>query len=553
MKFAFINRILLGAVLIWGVVGCGSSRKVQHITVEPTSSVVFPDSAQLIHIDALLHIPEHFFSVRSRLLIIPKAITLEGDSLLMYLSPIVVDAPIYDKKIERKERLEGYIDPCAGTAVVRRPHKAFVLPFQQTLKVPSGWDQLRVVAAVRTIGCGKCQQGDTLELIRVYDPLALLPDPLTQLRYDWLEPSFEIRPKVRSNRGEAKMQFAINTYDIDVTLGDNRTEITRMLEALQSIISDTLCTLTSVNIVGVASADGSLAYNELLAEKRAQAAINWLQKHLIGLTPAQRKIFSVGSYSEGWHPVLEAMTIANDADSSAVKAILVKYADANEDLQERYIRRLPCWNKIRTQYLQKGRKVEYRYDYTVKSFTSDSQLLAMYEFRPDAFNEEEFLRVSDLKQDSADKMKVYATTLRYFPHSEVAANNLAIGLIRSGEVEAAEQILAELGDSTPAVINTRACLYLYKQDYQRAAELWEQIQQLPQARYNLGLLKVRLNQLQEAYKLLLPFEDLNGAIVALAVGKTKEAEAILARLDGNEPQVQKVRKLLEMTQSTDKF
>ena len=55
------------------------------------------------------------------------------------------------------------------------------------------------------------------------------------------------------------------------------------------------------------------------------------------------------------------MTAAGDKDSVMVKDILEKYADSNDDVQERYIRRLPCWNTIKARYLQKDRKVEYVY------------------------------------------------------------------------------------------------------------------------------------------------------------------------------------------------
>ena len=62
------------------------------------------------------------------------------------------------------------------------------------------------------------------------------------------------------------------------------------------------------------------------------------------------------------------------------RAILERYpADGNnDDVQEREIRRLSCWERIRTNYLQRDRKVEYRYTYTLKSFTSDKELLRMY-------------------------------------------------------------------------------------------------------------------------------------------------------------------------------
>ena len=119
---------------------------------------------------------------------------------------------------------------------------------------------------------------------------------------------------------------------------------------------------------------------------------------------------------------------AGDPDAADVEAILERYpADGNnDDVQEREIRRLSCWERIRTNYLQRDRKVEYRYTYTLKSFTSDEELLRMYATRPDAFSEEEFFRVAELMPSLAEKIEAYRKLLAYYPASEVGKNNLAV-------------------------------------------------------------------------------------------------------------------------------
>ena len=94
--------------------------------------------------------------------------------------------------------------------------------------------------------------------------------------------------------------------------------------------------------------------------------------------------------------------------------------------KKREIRRLSCWERIRTNYLQRDRKVEYRYTYTLKSFTSDEELLRMYATRPDAFSEEEFFRVAELMPSLAEKIEAYRKLLAYYPASEVGKNNLTV-------------------------------------------------------------------------------------------------------------------------------
>ena len=70
-------------------------------------------------------------------------------------------------------------------------------------------------------------------------------------------------------------------------------------------------------------------------------------------------------------------------------------------------------------------------------------------------------------------------------------------------------------------LNTLAASYVYAGDYERAIELLQTVD-LPQARYNLGLLKAKQCKLDEAYALLAPYADLNAAICALRSSRTQK-------------------------------
>ena len=255
-----------------------------------------------------------------------------------------------------------------------------------------------------------------------------------------------------------------------------------MMHVLRPVLQDSLSTLDHLSITGVASADGPLKLNTELARNRATAAKDWLVNRL-GLSASAARKITVDSRPEGWMPVVDAMRRAGDPDADAVEAIINKYADRGDDVQEMYIRRLPCWNKVRDTYLQRDRVVEYRYSYTVKSFTSDEEMLRLYRSRPDAFNEEELLRVSTLTQTEAARKEVYQTVLRFFPRSAVAANNLAL-------------------------------IYLAEGNASEAEALWRQASALSEeARYNLGLFLAKERKLDEAVRLLAPFDDENARIV----------------------------------------
>lgn len=435
-KIQYIALFALSASLF---AGCASQRKAEKsITVTPEACVLVPENGRNTDMDVVFHVPEGYFTKRSRLVITPQLMV--GDTVKEEYLPLVVDAPIYEKKLRRREVLENYTDTLSGgIRKVDNTSASFDLPYYEAVTLPEGVDTARVVAVITTDGCGECTGIDTI-------PVAAIGRP--SLYVKWMEPVFTVRPKVVDGKGEARLQFAINKYDIRMDLGNNRAELGAMLKTLTPVLKDTLATVNSFTISGMASADGPLSFNTPLARNRANAAKEWVAEQL-NLTDGQKARIKVASRPEGWQPVLDSMTKNGDADSVKVKDILTQYADANDDVQERYIRRLPCWGLIRDRYLAKDRKVEYTYTYTIKSFTTDRELLDMYGKRPDAFNEPELLKVSTLMQTDAEKIEVYRTILKYFPQSETALNNLAFLYLRTGNEDGARRLLRQLPGRYP--------------------------------------------------------------------------------------------------------
>lgn len=128
--------------------------------------------------------------------------------------------------------------------------------------------------------------------------------------------------------------------------------------------------------------------------------------------------------SRCWKPCGKPVT----PDAADVEAILERYpADGNnDDVQEREIRRLSCWERIRTNYLQRDRKVEYRYTYTLKSFTSDEEPVADVCHPAGRVQRGGVFRVAELMPSLAEKIEAYRKLLAYYPASEVGKNNLAV-------------------------------------------------------------------------------------------------------------------------------
>lgn len=535
------NSVILALFGLLLLAGCSpTQRMARSVSVVQEHPVLEPDSTGAVEMNVSFRVPKRYVSARSRLFITPQLVV--DDTLCTEFEPLVVDAPIYKKKLKRRAVIENYQDPYGGYLKdVDEPLSAFELEYNTRFGIPGNAQSGFVRAIVSEDGCGECTGLDTLYVAAVSNPVSLI-DTKKELDLSWIEPEFVIRPKIREGKGEALLQFIINKYDINLSLGKNRQEMMRMLETLGHVLTDSLATIRSMSIYGMASADGPYGFNTVLARNRASSARQWVVDRL-DISPEVRELIQVDSRPEGWAPVYQAMVADGHPDSLSVKRILTTYTQGNDDVQEYHIRRLSCWPDIRNKYLSKDRKVEYVYSYVIRSFTTDEELLTMYRTRPDAFSEDELLRVASLSANDTAKVEVYTTLMHYFPQSEVAANNLAVLYLCSGDVERARQTLKTQDEYSPEMLATLAASYVYENDFERAVELLQDVD-LPEARYNLGLLRARQRRLGEAYDLLKDYRDVNSAIVALSVARNAEARDIMNEIQDQSPLSEYVRALV---------
>lgn len=524
------SKNILILTMLAAAVSCSVSRE---IGIRQGYAGITRDSSGVAGIDIDFEIPKGYIPVRSRLIIQPFLET--ADSVYSEgLDPLVIDARIFRKKMQRASVLDGYIDSLAEFATEYNPAEIY---FRYIGKTSAGASDNGggIYAAISSHGCGRCGIIDTLQLGFINDPVTLLPVK-EALKIDWIEPEYKLDPKIRTGKGEARLQFGINQYDINLELAGNREEMDRMLNSLKTVTDDSLATLDKVNIYGLASADGPFAFNTTLSRNRAISARDWLVSR-IGRDKISDSIFTVNSRPEGWWPVYEAMRKAGDQNASKVYEI-IRDSDGteNDDIYETAIRSLDCWPEIRRSYLQKDRKVEYEYEYTVRGFSSDEELKAMYRTRPDAFSIDEFLRLSSIMETTSGKMEVYRTLLHFFPQSSTGINNLAVLYLKNGDEKGAREVLDRGNEYSAEMLRTRAASYVYEGEYEKAAELIElSSDRSTQARYNLGLIRIKMRQLEEGYELLRPYGDVNSAIAALCVNHNEEAASIIEECKDDSP------------------
>ena len=242
MKNTTIMAYACALALAVGAAACSPAAKDAAVSVTPRVPVLLPDSTGAVNMDLDISVPPHYFSRRSRLIVLPQL--RDSSRLLCEYDPVALDAPIYSKKMHRLEKLYGYQDSLASRRhKVESTGEAIVVPYGNRVTLPEGPQTgRRIYGVVTTDGCGECSAVDTVLLAAIDDPVDLIK---RKYNLEWIEPEFTIKPKIREGRGTAHMQFIINRYDIRPELGNNRAELDTMLARLRPVVADTLAELTS--------------------------------------------------------------------------------------------------------------------------------------------------------------------------------------------------------------------------------------------------------------------------------------------------------------------
>ena len=128
----------------------------------------------------------------------------------------------------------GYTDSLSSYARPAYTGKTMEIPYRETVAVPDSLNEGRILAVVTTDGCGICSAIDTLVMADISNPVTLI-EPKAALKVDWIVPEFVVRPKIMQARGEARLQFAINSSDIRMDLANNKVEMEQMLDKLKQI------------------------------------------------------------------------------------------------------------------------------------------------------------------------------------------------------------------------------------------------------------------------------------------------------------------------------
>ena len=210
----------------------------------------------------------------SSVILHPRFASLSGTGSA-YLPPVEIMGRKRSIYVERNPE-QKYLDADMYAVMVKRrkdsknnqADESQILDYAVTLPYSEWMDSSSLSISEDLCGCGKVNPAGTVSLCDA--DIAFTP------RLAYVVPKAE-PVKTRELSGRSYLDFRVNRTEIDPSYRKNPVELQRIIASIDTVKNDTDFTITSIEIKGYASPEGSYPSNRRLAEGRTES----LKKYLI--------------------------------------------------------------------------------------------------------------------------------------------------------------------------------------------------------------------------------------------------------------------------------
>lgn len=344
-------------------------------------------------------------------------------------------------------------------------------------------------------GCG-WQVGTEVDSI----PVEL--NPVNRMMTAWLSPKVTDTP-VSIHEGKARVQFEVGKTDLhsepfvcrNGQRLDNRAQLAVINDSVRYATSDPNVEIVGIELTGYASPESPYTTNDFLATNRAKS----LAAYIAGLNKLPTKAVAYAAVPENWEEFREQVVAARDI-TEAQRTRLLQLIDreahspADYDAKEKELRTDPQLatlyrTKILPEWFPKLRATKFAISTRLKPLP-DERLAEVILTNPGQMSLNQMFRVARLyDEDAPEFARTIEIALKYYPDSEEANTNAAIGAIRRGEFEKAGRYLQKAGANAQAE-NARGILAAKAGDIDEAERHFRAAGKLPEAQHNLSELGI---------------------------------------------------------------
>ena len=184
-------------------------------------------------------------------------------------------------------------------------------------------------------------------------------------------------------RDSVKIYFRQGSSVLDLSIGNNQSELNRIAERLSACYADSLCQFDNVLVVGGASPEGGIQLNKRLSERRANALFDYLS-HCGSLSAEGTNFVSLGRDWQGLLDLVKAddKVPYRDEVIALIEDIIIKQGDETQISQDGYSRLVNLRKGEPHRYLYRELFPELRASYLILSY---NKIVRCEEYEPIAY------------------------------------------------------------------------------------------------------------------------------------------------------------------------
>ncbi|MBR0037704.1 MAG: DUF3575 domain-containing protein [Bacteroidales bacterium] len=249
--------------------------------------------------------------------------------------------------------------------------------------------------------------------------------------------------------GVLYVYFPVDKYTLLHDFRDNAATLDRIVDITRQIMSDSVSNVRRIQIIGQASIEGRVAWNEELALNRANALKQYVQQHV----PTPDSLYEAVGGGEAWAEMRARLVELMDSTSTngigkgaLQEAIDVIDNEPDADRRERQLRRL-----------DRGRTWKYIKQHVLADQRTSGYARIYYEYEPDTVADAINRAVELLRTDCSDCHHEALQILQQVSEDPRAQNALGVALYYCGrELEAIDRLRRAAGNGdTDAQENLR--------------------------------------------------------------------------------------------------
>lgn len=404
---------------------------------------------------------------------------LTDGSEMLQLPAVIIDGR---RRHIVHERNKSDLYESANTYIRHRKNEVQEIDYQTDVPYESWMGHSELILREECISCHDYPLDEALI------PLAMLNDkssatsaqPNQKPAYAYMTPK---NTTASVSQQSFNILFPVNKSTINPAWMDNSAHIDALNKTLEKG-SD----IKSIHLMGYASPEGPLSFNETLATKRAEAVKGHLtDKNL----PSDIKV-SWASSPANWDEVKRLLNESCIENYLNIIEVIddgtISPADKNKTIKERFPVQYDFM--LRTWYPQL-RTTDITIDFTQSNLSLDEAKAQLAKDPSRLSLEDIYLVALTYNKRSKEWYDIIILAVENYPESSEARINAANVAMANGDYEQAAEYLKGVPDNIPQAMNSRGILAMAQGNLQQALQLFQSAAQagLKEASQNVSLVK----------------------------------------------------------------